>query len=154
MIGFEFEHHDALEDAKACGAVLLAAIEKSGMDIQGWLTRVGQPVEGKGSNGKVTREGNPEGDLYGQAMVFTGTLAIPRKEAASLAAGIGCSVSSTVNKKTNYLIVGDQDVTRLAGKEKSAKHLKAEKLITEGHAIRIMKESDFKELVDSLSALV
>ena len=153
IIGFKFEHHDALEDAKACGAVLLAAIEKSGMDLQGWLTRVGQPIEGGGSNSKVTREGNPEGDLYGQAMVFTGALAFPRREAASLAAGIGCSVSLNVNKKTNYLVVGDQDVTQLAGKAKSAKHLKAEKLVTEGHVIRIIKESDFKALVDSLSTL-
>lgn len=153
LIDFKFEHHDALEDAKACGAVLIAAIDKTGMDVQGWLTRVGQPVEGNGSNGKITQEGNPEGDLYGQAMVFTGALAIPRKEAAVLAAGIGCSVSSSVNKKTDYLVVGDQDVTRLAGKSKSAKHLKAEQLIAKGNNIRILKESDFKELVDSLGTL-
>lgn len=33
IIGYEFKHHDALEDAKASGQVLIAAIEKSGLDL-------------------------------------------------------------------------------------------------------------------------
>jgi DNA polymerase III subunit epsilon len=149
-IGFEFKHHDALEDAKACGAVLNAAIAESEMDVEGWLTRVGQPIEGDGSVNKIAREGNPEGDLYGQSIVFTGTLAFPRREAATLAANVGCNVASSVTKKTDYLVVGDQDVSKLVGNEKSRKHLKAEELIAGGQNIRIMKESDFKELVDGL----
>ena len=35
-IGYEFNHHDALEDAKACGYILLAAIESSGLDVDAW----------------------------------------------------------------------------------------------------------------------
>jgi DNA polymerase-3 subunit epsilon len=31
-IGYEFKHHDALEDAKAAGYVLLAAMQESGLD--------------------------------------------------------------------------------------------------------------------------
>ena len=73
---------------------------------------------------------------------------IPRREAADLAASIGCSVASGVTKNTTLLVVGDQDVTKLAGKTKSSKHLKAEQLITKGQEIRIIKESDFKELVN------
>jgi len=45
------------------------------------------------------------------------------------------------------LVVGDQDTKRLASHEKSSKHRKAEKLIAEGYQIRILRESDFKELV-------
>lgn len=45
------------------------------------------------------------------------------------------------------LVVGDQDVTKLAGHEKSSKHRKAEELISKGAPIRIIRESDFKELV-------
>lgn len=52
-------------------------------------------------------------------------------------------------KKTTILVVGDQDVTKLAGKEKSSKHQKAERLITKGQQIRILRESDFKELVNN-----
>jgi DNA polymerase-3 subunit epsilon len=138
---------DALEDAKAAGAIINAAVAKTGLTIENWLTRVGQPIGS--SNGALTLEGNPEGELYGQNIVFTGSLSIPRRDAASMAASIGCSVSSSVTKKTDYLVVGDQDVTKLAGKDKSSKHIKAEELISSGVPIRILKESDFKELVNN-----
>lgn len=149
-IGYEFRCHDALEDAKASGQVLLAAIAASGMDINAWLRRVQQPIDpaNSSSGSAVNREGNPEGELYGEVIVFTGALDIPRSVAADLAASIGCSVNYGVTKKTTLLVVGDQDVSRLAGKEKSSKHLKAEQLITQGESIRILKESDFKELVN------
>lgn len=149
-IGYEFKHHDALEDAKASGRVLLAAIEKTGLDIAAWLKRVNQPIDPSNVSSKaaISREGNPEGEFYGEVMVFTGALEIPRREAADLAAGIGCKVTAGVTKKTTLLVVGDQDISRLAGKEKSSKHIKAEQLIQKGQSIRILKESDFKELVN------
>lgn len=149
-IGYEFKHHDALEDAKASGQVLLTAIKTSGLDIDTWLRRVKQPIDPANSScgSAVHRDGNPEGELYGEVMVFTGALEIPRKEAADLAASIGCSVAPGVTKKTSLLVVGDQDISKLAGKEKSSKHLKAEQLISKGQRIRIIKESDFKELVN------
>tara|TARA_R110001592_G_scaffold13807_1_gene62988 strand:+ start:415 stop:1311 length:897 start_codon:yes stop_codon:yes gene_type:complete len=154
-IGYEFKHHDALEDAKACAQILLAAIETTGLDLSSWLVRVQEPISSRmgsrptksGSSGPVKREGNPEGELYGEVMVFTGALIVSRGEAADLAASVGCSVSSTVSKKISLLVVGDQDVSRLAGKSKSSKHLKAEQLISKGHNIRILRESDFLELV-------
>lgn len=150
IIGYVFKHHDALEDAKASGAIINAAIEKAGISLDGWLTRVGQPIAGEGSlSGKVTLEGNPEGDLYGHTIIFTGALSIPRRDAATMAAHMGCSVASSVSKKVDYLVVGDQDVSRLAGKDKSSKHLKVEELISNGFQIRILKESDFKKLVEN-----
>ena len=148
-IGYEFKHHDALEDAKASGQVLLAAIETADIDIESWLIRVNKPIDPtKSSSGAdIKREGNPEGALYGEVIVFTGALEMPRREAADLAAGIGCTVAQSVTKKTSLLVVGDQDISKLAGKEKSSKHHKAEQLILKGQIIRIIKESDFKELV-------
>jgi len=148
-IGYTFKHHDALEDAKAAGAVLLEAIKITKLDLAAWQKRVRQPIElSKSSTGSaINKEGNPEGVLFGEVVVFTGALEIPRNEAAELAASIGCNVAAGVNKKTTLLIVGDQDVTKLAGKEKSSKQLKAEDLISKGQKIRIIKESDFKQLV-------
>ncbi|MGB0205445.1 MAG: exonuclease domain-containing protein [Neptuniibacter sp.] len=148
-IGHTFKHHDALEDAKAAAAILLAAIKETDLDLSTWQKRVKQPIDPNNSSlgSAVNRSGNPEGELFGEVVVFTGTLEIPRKEAADLAAKIGCDVSSGVTRKTTLLIVGDQDISRLAGKEKSSKHIKAERLITSGQKIRIIKESDFKELV-------
>jgi DNA polymerase III subunit epsilon len=144
-LGYQFTNHDALEDAKAAAHILLAAIEKTGIDLHGWLKRIEQPIDPSTSN--ISREGNPEGFLYGEVLVFTGALDIPRREAADMAAKTGCTVTDGVTKNTTILVVGDQDVKKLAGHEKSSKHRKAEKLIIEGHKIRILRESDFKELL-------
>ena len=144
-----------MEDAKASGQVLLAAINKTGLDISAWLKRVKQPINpSKSSCGSaVNRDGNPEGELHGEIVVFTGALEIPRREAADLAAGIGCAVNSGVTQKTSILVVGDQDISKLAGKEKSFKHTKAEILISKGQKIRIIKESDFRELVKNAQTI-
>lgn len=143
-IGYEFKHHDALEDAKAAAHILLAAIETTGLDIESWLKRV---KTSSSSGPAINRDGNPDGELFGEVLVFTGTLQIPRREAANMAASIGCKVTSGVNKETTLLVVGDQDISKLAGKDKSSKHLKAEQSISKGQNIRIIKESDFKQLV-------
>lgn len=146
-LGYQFVQHDALEDAKAAAHILLAAIEKTGMDLQKWLHRVEKPIGFPDHSYKISQDGNPEGAFYGEMLVFTGTLQIPRRIAADMAAKIGCTVVDGVNKKITILVVGDQDVKKLAGHEKSSKHRKAEKLIAEGCRIRILRESDFKELV-------
>ena len=148
-IGYTFKHHDALEDAKASGYVLLAAINESNLDLEAWKKRITQPIDPSNSSSgmAIRRDGNPEGELFGEEIVFTGALEIPRNEAANLAARIGCKVADGVTKKTTLLVVGDQDVNRLAGKEKSIKHQKAEMLIAKGQKIRILQESDFRELV-------
>jgi DNA polymerase-3 subunit epsilon len=72
---------------------------------------------------------------------------MPRREAADLAATAGCTVESGVTKATTLLVIGDQDVRRLAGHEKSSKHRKAEACIESGQRIRIVRESDFTLLV-------
>jgi DNA polymerase-3 subunit epsilon len=147
ILGYQFVQHDALEDAKAAAHVLLAAIEKTGMDLPQWLKRVERRIDFPDHSYNISQDGNPEGAFYGEIMVFTGTLQIPRRMATEMAIKIGCTVVDGVNKKTTILVVGDQDVKKLAGHEKSSKHRKAEKLIAEGYQIRILQESDFKELV-------
>ncbi len=149
IIEYQFQHHNALEDAKASGQVLIAAMNKTGIDLEGWLERVSQPIDpAQSSYGPaIQRDGNPDGPLFGEVIAFTGTLAITRAEAADLAASIGCEVASGVTKKTTLLVVGDMDVMRLAGHEKSAKHRKAEALAEQGSSIRIIRETDFRELV-------
>lgn len=150
-IGYDFKHHDALEDAKAAGYVLLAALRESQQDLEAWSRRVNQPIDPEqlSSGTAIQRDGNPEGDLYGEVVVFTGALELPRTEAANFAASVGCQVASGVTKKTTILVVGDQDVARLAGHEKSSKHRKAEQLVADGHRLRIIRETDFKALVRS-----
>lgn len=144
-LGITFKHHDAGEDARAAAEIVLRACEATEMDIEAWLARVQQPIFPE-SAAPIRREGNPEGPLFGESLVFTGALEIPRREAADLAAAAGCNVESGVTKKTTLLVVGDHDVTKLAGHNKSSKHRKAETLIAKGQPIRILRETDFKNL--------
>ena len=39
-LGIDFRHHDAAEDARAAGEIVLRACRRSGVDIDGWLERV------------------------------------------------------------------------------------------------------------------
>lgn len=151
MLGIDFQHHNAEEDARAAGEILLHAINETGLSVNEWLVRVMRPIgaSATGTSERITRDGNPEGPLYGEIAVFTGALSMPRREAADLAAAAGCEVGGGVTKETTLLIVGDQDVTKLAGHSKSSKHRKAEKNISNGQKIRILRESDFRSLLDT-----
>lgn len=165
-IGYEFKHHDALEDAKAAGKVLLEALKDSELDIHSWVDRLSQPTvtnlsvdattlsQAKNQynwakNGSIKRTGNPKGSLYGEVIVFTGELASMTKEqSAHIASIAGCNVDENITKKTNYLVVGHQDPIQIKGKDKSGKHLKAELLILKGQNIRILYENQFIDLIE------
>jgi DNA polymerase-3 subunit epsilon len=148
-LGIEFQHHDALEDARAAGEILVQAIKTTGMTLAEWLERVERPICASrgGSSERISRDGNPEGPLHGEVVVFTGALLMPRRDAADLAATMGCQVAASVTKDTTLLVVGDQDLRKLSGHEKSSKHRKAEELISKGQPIRILRETDFRLLV-------
>lgn len=145
-LGIEFGHHDALEDARAAALIVLKAIEATGLCVEDWLARAKQPID-MGSSSSTLRGGNPEGPLFGQVLVFTGALELPRHEAADLAAAAGCTVEKNVTKQTTLLVVGDQDIGRLGGHEKSSKHRKAEAMIAKGQSIRILRETDFRMMI-------
>lgn len=143
--GIQFRQHDALEDARAAGLVLLRAISDTGLDVEGWLVRTEEPIDPLAA--RPTRAGNPDGELFGEVVVFTGALSMPRHEAADLAALAGCEVAASVGHKTTLLVVGDQDIRLLAGHDKSSKHRKAEELISKGQPIRVLTERDFRALL-------
>jgi DNA polymerase-3 subunit epsilon len=142
-LGIVFRHHEAKEDARAAGEVVLRAITDTGKTIDEWLIQVERPI----SDQQIARQGNPGGSLFGEVVVFTGALSIPRREASKMAADAGCTVSENVINSITLLVVGDQDIRSLAGQEKSSKHRKIEELITNGHSIRILGESDFIRLI-------
>ena len=141
--GIQFRHHDANEDARAAGLILLRAIEDSGVSLGDWLTKSRRSISG---GDRIRRSGDGDGSLTGEIVVFTGALVIPRRSAADMAAQAGADVQPGVTKDTTILVVGDQDVARLGGKDKSSKHLKAEQLAAKGQPIRIIGETDFLTL--------
>jgi DNA polymerase-3 subunit epsilon len=149
MLGIEFRHHDSEEDARTAGQILMRAIDESGLRLEDWISHAHRPL-GTSTDGLSTghrRDGNAEGSLYGETAVFTGSLSMPRREAADLAAAAGCDVRDGLSKTTTLLIVGDQDVGRLAGHTKSSKHRDAEARIQQGQPLRILTESDFLALL-------
>jgi DNA polymerase-3 subunit epsilon len=128
---------------------MLRAITESKLDIRNWLTRVTLPIH---ASCKLSEyDPNVEGSLFGEILVFTGSLtgslSITRHEAAAMAARAGCQIDENVTKRTTILVVGDQDIYKLAGHEKSSKHRKAENLIQKGQKIRILTQSDFSRLL-------
>ena len=148
-LGISFKHHNAMEDARTAAEIMLQACATTGIGIEGWLDRVDRPISPSSSSptSSVRRAGKTEGKLYGETIVFTGALSIPRREAADLAAAAGCNVVPSVTKKLTILIVGIQDKRKLKGYEKSSKHRRAETLIEKGVDIQILSESDFFELL-------
>lgn len=80
----------------------------------------------------------------GKRFVFTGALpGVGRKEAVSFVEARGGSVSSSVSKKTDYVIIGVEDLTLVGQDGKSTKIEKAEALIQQGFPIRLIKAEDF-----------
>lgn len=153
VLGIEFEHHNALADAKAAGAVLLEAAK--------WIDESHASLWEQISQDKATRarmlylesvtekpEANPEGEFFGQGICFTGTLPnMTRKEASAFAAALGFDIQGSVNTKCNVLVTGEIDESKLAeGASKSSKWARAEMRIAKGEDLRIMGPSDFEAL--------
>jgi DNA polymerase III subunit epsilon len=140
-----FQHHDALQDARTAGLILLKAVEETGFDAHEWIKRCNSSV-GPGSGANIRREGDGDGPLVGESIVFTGSLQILRRDAADMGHEAGAAVEAGVTKKTTLLVVGDQDIEKLNGQDKSSKHRKAEQLVATGQPIRILGEADFMSM--------
>src|SRR6185437_4653929 len=95
--GIGFTHHDAAEDARASGLLMLRAIHDTGYGLEDWLKRIELTVSGQ-IPGRFASEGDPSGPLAGETIVFTGRLEVSRGTAALAAAKVGCNVADSVNK--------------------------------------------------------
>ena len=155
-LNISFKHHNALEDARAAAEIVLRACQERGTNVEEWLRRVNTPIFATSACSKssssqaaesVRREGNPDGKLYGETLVFTGALTIRRQEAADMASNAGCDIVNGVSKKVTLLVIGAQDSSKLNGYKKSSKHRKAEALIAKGQEIQILSETDFTNLL-------
>lgn len=106
--------HDELQQVREVGPVLAASVrawldEPANRELVERLARVGVRTE-------EPRQEQPEGPqpLAGQTFVITGTLdALSRDEAAREIQARGGKVTSSVTKKTNYLVVGADTGSKL-----------------------------------------
>jgi DNA polymerase-3 subunit epsilon len=137
----EFSHHDALEDARVTGEILVRAIDQSGIGIEEWVKKASPKPSRKYIPPQIE---TADGPLSGETVVFSG---IAKIEIGKMMAKAGCIVKDNVTSVTTILVLSDVDFD-IMGWMKSAKHIKAEKLIAKGQPIRIISETDFRLLID------
>lgn len=163
---FEFQHHDALEDAKACGYVLLKLFEEADTENFETLLKLANLSIGNHSPSSyhpsrtksVYRPGveitttktefDEDHPFYNQVLVFTGTLqSMVRNEAAQKVVDIGARYGNGVTKSTTFLVIGDQDLQKFGEGFKSSKMKKAEILKVQGQDIEIVGEQEFLKML-------
>lgn len=92
---------------------------------------------------------DPSSVFYQKTCVFTGTLdKMQRKDAMQMVLNIGGFCGDSVTKKTNFLILGNNDYCSSIKDGKSSKQKKAEELILKGFDLEIIPENIFYELLE------
>lgn len=87
--------------------------------------------------------------FYDKYVAITGTLEkMLRKEAMQIIVDLGGHCEDNVTKKTNYLILGNNDYNPILRGKKSSKLIKAETLKLEGKDIEIISENVFYDIID------
>lgn len=91
---------------------------------------------------------NEEHPFYGKVCVFTGTLQrMIRSEAMQAVVNLGGICADSVTKRTNYLILGNNDYCPTIKDGKSTKQKKAEHYKLAGQDIEILSEDVFYDLL-------
>ena len=91
---------------------------------------------------------DPNNPLYKKRIVFTGELSMPRSEAMQKAVNAGALLRSSVSGKTDYLVVGKQDISLVGDDGLSTKQERAYELNSSLQAnIKIIEETEFLELL-------
>lgn len=164
-------HHDAEEDAVVAANIALAALsatrtstldelaERAGVVVgnvepNSWCgchaEHDSSTIPTEPTPGTIASPAHP---LFGKTVVFTGALAIVRRDAQQAVVDRGAIAGTGVNRHTDYLVTGYQDLARLAqNSDKSNKLLKAEALIAEGFPIEIVTESDLVRLLHAFDS--
>ncbi|WP_282798442.1 exonuclease domain-containing protein [Lactococcus lactis] len=96
---------------------------------------------------------NENTPIYGQHFVFTGKLEVMvRKDAQQLVKDLGGELDNSVTKSTNFLVLGEQDYSKIKKLGKSNKHIKAEKLKAQGQEIEIIPETVFYDFLEECTS--
>ncbi|MGX7419826.1 exonuclease domain-containing protein [Carnobacterium gallinarum] len=167
-------HHDALSDATACGALLIACTkELHQLSIVDYLTMYATSINVKDFNqlktskyfsypsAKVKRfqtsnlkeinalEKNTLIDnplFLAKSFVFTGDFTSNKDQLMQQVVEKGGILKSAVSGKTDYVVEGVQDLSIVGDDGLSGKQRKARELIAKGKDIHILTEKQLKEM--------
>lgn len=104
--------------------------------------------EAEPAKGEAKAEGEIKVDLGGQSFLFTGKLAtMTRNEAKKKVSTAGGANASGVNKKLDYLVVGDEGSPFYGAGRKGSKQIKAEKLQSQGAGVKVISETMFLQML-------
>ena len=110
---------EKIEEVEGVGPIMAVQINESLADEATWQLIDKLRLRGlrlKAAESERRKQGGP---LAGKTVVLTGTLPeLTREEAAALVKSAGGKVTSSVSKKTNYVVAGDNPGSKLAKAEK------------------------------------
>lgn len=135
---------------------VLSMLKADTIDKYGTIDEFINSLKKKSSHGvracEITSDCNshiPDHPLYGKVCVFTGVLEkMSRRDAMQLVSNIGGLIGDSVTKKTNYLILGNNDYCKSIKDGKSNKQKKAEQLILSGQDLQILSEDAFYSMLE------
>jgi DNA ligase (NAD+) len=125
---------EAIEEVEGVGPIMAVQIAESLADEATWALVEKLRTKGLRLEADASERRQKGGPLEGKTVVLTGTLPeLTREEAAALVKSAGGKVTSSVSKKTDYVVAGESPGSKLA---------KAEKFGTE-----ILDEAGLRKLV-------
>lgn len=163
-LSIELNHHQALDDARACAQIFVEAakeldastakelIDKS-QTSNGMMYENGYEPARKNARKRpkkttaydyIAAEASPDHPFYGSSFVLTGKLKnMKRQDAIDLIRQKGGRIHSNVEATTNYLVLGDKTYQDYQDGSKTVKIEQAEALLAQGHSIELVAEAEF-----------
>ena len=143
-------HHNAVSDAIACAKIYVKLLNQEKPDFSKITSKKSRIKKNYNLGGHERLQGdvlkpnlenaNPDNPFYNKKVVFTGILsAISRNEAAGIIKKMGADINTTISKKTDYVIAGQDP-----GPSKMNKIIKYN---NEGSKINIIYEKEFIEMI-------
>lgn len=143
-------HHDAVSDAIACAKIYVKLLNQKKPDFSKITTKKPRIKKNEYNfegherlQGNILKpdyeHANPDNPFYKKKIVFTGVLnTISRNEAAGMLKKMGADINTSISKKTNFVITGQDP-----GPSKMNKIIKHN---NEGSEIKIIYEKEFIEM--------
>jgi DNA polymerase-3 subunit epsilon len=141
------EHHNAKFDALVAGKIMLTAIKETGLKLSEWKQRINQSIFFEETKQRIAdTEVNPNGCLFGEVIIFTGSFDLNRSEITILAKQNGAQVRANFSNSATMLVCGLQ-TSPITKNGLSTKERKTKELLENGHQITILAEKDFMNLI-------
>lgn len=159
-------HHNAMDDASACGQIASKLLYPYNYEIDGFLEehhyQMGKLFSHRFGPIKSQRKTTPKSPatlrpksmffdthhpFYKKHVCFTGRLSqFKRQEAAQLVVDAGGYFDPQLTYETTYLVVSNNDWTKIGTASESRKIEQARELQGMGRNLTILSEGDFKRL--------